>query len=107
MEQNQSVSTSAASDFVALGLNQASTYFEKLTLFARLRDEVTGRYSDPLAVPVNGKPSDALLEQLHWQVFCWVASSRFGSPNNGIGTVPCHYPALSSPTRPKRETTRP
>lgn len=75
MEQNQSVSTSAASDFVALGLNQASTYFEKLTLFARLRDEVTGRYSDPLAVPVNGKPSDALLEQLHWQVFCWVASS--------------------------------
>ena len=57
------------SDFVDLAISTIPPSFGKLTFLAGLRDESTGRYTDPLAALLYGNQLDAVLEQWHREFF--------------------------------------
>jgi len=57
------------SDFVDLAISTIPSTFGKLTFLAGLRDESTGRYTDPLAALLYGNQLDGVLEQRHRQFF--------------------------------------
>lgn len=57
------------SDFVDLAISTIPSTFGKLTFLAGLRDESTGRYTDPLAALLYGNQLDAVLEQRHREFF--------------------------------------
>jgi hypothetical protein len=57
------------SDFVDLALSKIPSSFGKLTFLAGLRDDSTGRYTDPLAALAYGKVLDAVLERRHREIF--------------------------------------
>ena len=57
------------SDFVDLAISTIPSSFGKLTFLAGLRDESTGRYTDPLAALLYGNQLDAVLERRHREFF--------------------------------------
>jgi len=57
------------SDFVDLAISKIPSLFGKLTFLAGLRDESTGRYTDPLAALLYGNQLGAVLEQRHGGFF--------------------------------------
>ena len=61
--------TFGASDFVDLAISKIPSSFGQLTFLAGLRDESTGRYTDPLAALLYGKQLDTVIEQRHRELF--------------------------------------
>jgi hypothetical protein len=56
-------------EFLDLAISKIPSSFEKLTFLAGLRDESTGRYTDPLAALLYGEGLDALLGRRHRELF--------------------------------------
>ena len=76
------------SDFVDLAISKIPSSFGKLTFLAGLRDESTGRYTDPLAALLYGGGLDAVLGRRHRELFSAMAWSRLSYTNNGSSAVP-------------------
>jgi hypothetical protein len=70
MPEEVAIADVSVSDFVNLALSRIPSIFGKLAFLASLKDEQTGRYSDPLAVLLYGrKQTEDCLKQKHAEIF--------------------------------------